>query len=301
MKYEFISNPVCTVCGGVKRIYLGRRVPRTLSISQDLVTEIFQCANCQFVYPDPFPQSDFEQTEENYSDPEHYFGAPIDEDRLEFCRKILTRIESLLGRKGRLLDLGSGRGELLHVAQSAGWTVLGVEPSRPFATFAESQFGVTVIPSFIDEAPLPEEGFDVVTMLSVLENSPRPVQLLGSTLKWLRRGGLIYLETTNQSGLVLRAGDLYYRLRGIRQTARLRPTFPSFQVVGYTPLTMQKLFGNLNCEVIESKCEANGDMSHKLRQGNLRDRILGRALGVVNFISGITGTGAVMTTVARLK
>lgn len=299
MTYRFVGKAECRICGSRDRSFIGRRSPRTLILPESLIVDVYQCRRCRLVYPDPMPTPDAGQTIENYSDPESYFPIPIDAERLSFYGDVLRRLESLIGAKPRLLDVGSGRGELLHVAQMAGWSVLGVEPSRVFAAHSRKQFGVPVLEGYLGALPLPAERYDAVTMLSVLEMTDDPVCLLGAALRWLRPGGVVYLETTNQAGLVYRLGDAYYRLRGQHRTSRLSPTFPSYQLLGYTPQTLRRLFERLNCGVISSEARANRGLADKLKRGGAGDRALGTGLELVNALSRLSGTGAILTTIAR--
>jgi cyclopropane fatty-acyl-phospholipid synthase-like methyltransferase len=49
---------------------------------------------------------------------------------------LLDQAADLVGAKGRLLDIGSGRGELLKSARDSGWECVGIEPSSTFAEYA---------------------------------------------------------------------------------------------------------------------------------------------------------------------
>jgi len=85
-----------------------------------------------------------------------------------------------VGQK-RLLDVGCGSGAYLLRQQDAGWRVFGVEPSTR-AVLAARALGLEVIEGAIPGAKLPQEQFEVITMLGVLDHLPEPA----ATLRALR-------------------------------------------------------------------------------------------------------------------
>jgi SAM-dependent methyltransferase len=106
-------------------------------------------------------------------------------------------------RLGRWLDLGFGQGELLAVAERSGWACFGTELARPALARAERR-GWVVAAEAEGDARFPVGGFDVVSMLELIEHVPEPRRLLDAAARWLRPGGRLYLTTPNAASLNFR-------------------------------------------------------------------------------------------------
>lgn len=97
-----------------------------------------------------------------------------------------------------LLDVGCGDGSFLLLMQAAGWTVMGIDPSRDAAVLAQ-RAGLDVRPSTLEADDLPKDWFDAVTMSRVLELLHDPVEALTTCKEILRPNGVIALATPNLS------------------------------------------------------------------------------------------------------
>jgi 2-polyprenyl-3-methyl-5-hydroxy-6-metoxy-1,4-benzoquinol methylase len=109
----------------------------------------------------------------------------------------------LLGRPGRLLDLGCWVGFLASEAASQGWQVTGVEPSRWAAERARSR-GVQVIEAPLLEAGLPAGAFDAVTLGDVIEHFPDPGAALDRVASLLAPGGVVWIATPDAGSRLAR-------------------------------------------------------------------------------------------------
>jgi SAM-dependent methyltransferase len=108
----------------------------------------------------------------------------------------------------RWLDIGCGTGTLLRAVANAGWDELGTEVA-PAAAEAVRAAGFDVLVGGTGDLDLPAAGFDVVSMVEVIEHVPEPDDLLTAAGRLLRPGGALYLTTPHGRGLsarVLRAG-----------------------------------------------------------------------------------------------
>lgn len=103
-------------------------------------------------------------------------------------------------QRGRLLDVGSGTGRFLAAMRDLGWDVVGVEPD-PIAAQLARKFELEVQSSTLEEARLPNDSFDAVTMNHVIEHVPDPIGTLTECKRVLRPGGLLVVVTPNGDGL----------------------------------------------------------------------------------------------------
>jgi SAM-dependent methyltransferase len=105
----------------------------------------------------------------------------------------------------RLLDVGSGLGDLLSVATRRGWEAIGVEPNPFAAQIAEQFVAATTLCASIEQACLRQESFDVVTCADVLEHLRRPDRMLREAARLLRPGGLTLITTVDVESRTARA------------------------------------------------------------------------------------------------
>ena len=203
------------------------------------MSSIYQCQGCGLIYPNPMPIPS--TINEHYGDADKYFAEHSIDGKLAAYDGVIRTIEELGAKPGRLLDIGAGRGELLHAARSRGWEAVGLEPSPSFAAFARSYSGAEVVEGRIEERLFEERSFDVVTLGAVLEHVFNPVELLGEINRVLTDGGVFWLDVPNEAGLFFRLGNLYQRLRGRDWVVNLSPTFPPYHVFGYTPVALRRL------------------------------------------------------------
>ncbi len=100
-------------------------------------------------------------------------------------------------RKGKLLDIGCGSGRYLNLMKGLGWNVFGVEPDAKASKVAMDRFRIQVLNSTMEEANLPENFYDAVTMNHVIEHVYDPNELLQECLRVLKPGGRLIVITPN--------------------------------------------------------------------------------------------------------
>jgi SAM-dependent methyltransferase len=203
--------------------------------------------------------------------------------------RLARHAEHMLGSKGRLLEIGCGRGELLRGAADAGWAVHGVEMTATFAQIAKAQFGVTVETSSAERATALQERWDVVILAAVLEHLYDPLTLLARVREALRPGGFVFIDVPNECSFYSRIGNLYLRLRGRDWATNLSPTFPPFHVVGFCPASLKWALGRTGFSPVRfelyrmdsflTSCE--GSVRARLEELGLRATlVVGHALGM---------------------
>lgn len=107
----------------------------------------------------------------------------------------LERLEKIFGKKGTLLDIGCGPGNLACVARERGWHAMGLEINEGSACFARKINKVEVVVGKIqDYTALWIGRFDVVHFNQVLEHTYDP----SSFLKAVRQVIICLLKKTNR-------------------------------------------------------------------------------------------------------
>jgi 2-polyprenyl-3-methyl-5-hydroxy-6-metoxy-1,4-benzoquinol methylase len=122
--------------------------------------------------------------------------------RPSFCADwdLMVRWQSA-GRIGRLLDVGCGNGDALHMLSTLGWTVEGTDVDPSSVAVARSR-GLTVHHGDLSTLDLETGAYDVVTLSHVIEHVHRPDQLLSQCKKLLKPNGRLVVVTPNVDGLL---------------------------------------------------------------------------------------------------
>jgi 2-polyprenyl-3-methyl-5-hydroxy-6-metoxy-1,4-benzoquinol methylase len=231
----------CPICGAAPDKFVGKRGGSSHREGLGVECEVWRCSSCSLVFPNPmpFPKSGLGQ---HYDiDADDYFKEHNTEGRLDGARSLLEKAEKILGHKGRLLDVGVGRGETLVAAKELGWDAEGVEPSATFADYAEKRTGLKIWREPIEDSSVPDSSYDVIVLAAVLEHLYDPDEIVSRISSALKPGGILYLDVPNEAGLYFRVGNAYQRIRGRDWCVNLAPTFSPYHIFGFSPKALRKL------------------------------------------------------------
>ena len=231
----------CPICERSQVKQLGRRGGAAHRANAGVECEICCCAECGLIFPNPMPVPVNGVEQHYHLDADKYFEHHQEGQKQQSARCLTTQAEELIGRQGRLLDIGAGRGELLTVARDAGWDVTGIEPSAPFAEYATSISGLPVRMETLEECKFPDGSFDCVILSGVLEHLYNPNETVAEISRILAVRGVVYIDVPNEQGLYFKAGNLYQKLRRRDWVVNLAPTFSPFHVFGFTPRALRAL------------------------------------------------------------
>jgi len=111
-------------------------------------------------------------------------------------RKYIDQIETMLGSKGKLLDIGCASGLLLSLADEGGWETYGIDISEKLLEAAGSRVPrASLFNGQIEDAPYENGFFDAVVALNLLEHLVTPVRLLSEVSRVLKPGGIFLFKT----------------------------------------------------------------------------------------------------------
>jgi len=107
-------------------------------------------------------------------------------------------------KKKHWLDIGSGIGDIVSVAQDYGWNATGLELSETSVKFALEYFNVSLERKTLEEYYSRNKDnlkFQVISMIGLLEHVVNPIEILGLTHKMLEEDGMIMIQVPNANSL----------------------------------------------------------------------------------------------------
>lgn len=238
----------CPICETAPAKYLGMRGGGAHRAGLGVTCQIWQCGKCSLVFPNPMPIP-VHGLEQHYAvSPDEYFQHHEQSDRVEYASLLMQQLQTLNIAKGKLLDIGSGRGEVLRVAQDSGWIATGIETSPTFAEHAARYSGAEIVQKPLEECGFKANSFDAVVLGAVLEHLYNPDETIKEIARILRPGGALFVDVPNERGLYFILGNYYQKLRGRDWVVNLAPTFPPYHVFGFSPKSLRALLAKHNLQ-----------------------------------------------------
>ncbi len=204
-----VSAPPCPLCGLAAKL----RFPATAKHSMGATAEfactnvhagdhgpVYWCERCHLGFSLP-PNSDQLLTlYEDVHDPSYLTEL---DHRTQHAESIMRTIEHSHA-PGRLLEIGSQVGLLLHAAEQRGWDAVGIEPSRWAVDTGRDRFGVKLTQGSLETSEYDRGSFDCIVMVDVLEHLIDPLAALQRCHPWLAPGGILALSTINMDTIIAR-------------------------------------------------------------------------------------------------
>jgi len=183
--------PACPLCGSQGRFALAEP-DRYLGVNPGQVHPLYSCVACGHYFQPIVP---VEELLPYY--PPRYYG----EDQGAAMPGVLARLRlnrrarsvEWRAAKGRVIDVGCGRGNLLQELKSRGWSVVGMDWNAGNADVVAGRLGIPVVagPKGLDG--LAAGSFDAVSLFHVLEHEQQPLLLLEQVHRLLKRNGRVLI------------------------------------------------------------------------------------------------------------
>jgi 2-polyprenyl-3-methyl-5-hydroxy-6-metoxy-1,4-benzoquinol methylase len=172
---------------------------------------VLECGGCGLQFAETYPEI-HDADSGIYGD--EYFAPALDKrhERERIFEELLAEIEGVLGRRGRLLDVGCGEGGLIEAAARAGWQAEGTEISSTMIRYANEERGLVVHKGVLEDVPLETRAYDAVVMNHVLEHVRDPQSTLSRVCRLLAPGGLVRVEVPNLASFSSRLKNMQSRL-----------------------------------------------------------------------------------------
>ena len=140
---------------------------------------------------------------------EEFRGTPEEvEERLKYYLPFVKEFNA----GSRILDLGSGRGDWLHLLRKEGFKPHAIEVNEVFAERSRNEgFDVTHgdVMVYLDQQP--DDSLDLVTAFHLIEhmNADKLLRLLDEIKRTLKPGGKVFIETPSPENIVVAACNFY--------------------------------------------------------------------------------------------
>jgi len=194
---DFFEETACYCCGSKK-------------IESEFMANRFRhvrCAECQLVYVTPRLKEKITHDLYNEGPYTEFYKIKLIPS-LEYRREVLARekfrqITEKIKGPGRVLDIGSGVGEVLSVFKENGWDCTGIEFNEFAAGFAREQFGLNIINKSIYDFD-GSDKYDLIMLWGVLEHFYDPNKVLAKLPDLLNDDGLLLLEVPAGDSMLVR-------------------------------------------------------------------------------------------------
>ncbi|MEW6202162.1 MAG: class I SAM-dependent methyltransferase, partial [bacterium] len=162
--------------------------------------QIVQCIQCGLVHQNPRPKREFlsQIYPENY-EPLISLEGKNRKEREERIGQQISRyrlVKQVHRYPGTLLDVGSGAGDFIYLAQKHGWNVYGIEINEDAYQY-QKKLGLKVHNRELTEAGFDDAFFDVVTLWDTFEHISEPVGTLNEIHRILKRDGAVIMSLPN--------------------------------------------------------------------------------------------------------
>lgn len=285
----------CPICELPPKKYVGRRGGSAHRAGLGVECELWRCGTCGLIFPNPMPVPVGGLGQHYAVEADSYFQHHDSGKRLEGARNLVGHAAQLTGAPGRLLDIGSGRGEVLVAAREAGWRAVGIEPSPTFAQYAAERSGAEIRGETLERCGFPDGSFDACILAAVLEHLYNPNETVREIARVLRPGGALFVDVPNEKGLYFRVGNLYQRLRGRDWSVNLAPTFEPFHVFGFNQRALRLLLAKHGLRVRDFHVYG-GEFKAPSGRSGLVNALERAAARVVTAISDIGDLGTYIET-----
>ena len=218
---------------------------------------IVRCRECSLIHIWP-ARTDREMVA-LHNDPEYfnhpYFIARRDVDRNSARLRHRNLLKEVVGEHPspglKLLDIGCDTGAFLLVARDEfHLTVTGCEVSPAAAEVAVKQHQLDVRVGQVADLNLDPESFDIITMVDVIEHTANPAALLRDVFPLLRKGGRLYIATSDHDALINDVGLILHRVFGRTSRPLLEKLYIPEHEFYFTRRTLSAIVQQANFEVV---------------------------------------------------
>lgn len=179
-------------------------------ISNSFVVNRFRhvrCKKCTMVYANPRFKEKIAHNLYSEDDYAGFYKIKLIPS-IHYRRNVLAvnkynQIKKYFSKPGKVLDIGSGLGEVLSVFQENKWICTGIEFNKFAADHSREKFGLNIVNKSIYDFDSSEK-YDVIMLWGVLEHLYDPLKILKKVYSLLKNDGLLVLEVPSADSVLVR-------------------------------------------------------------------------------------------------
>jgi SAM-dependent methyltransferase len=216
--------------------------PKTGRRPGQVMSRLWPCPQCRLIFRD----SDYSVGEASQSlDTADYVMPEYEAMTLrskagliDYLVRTLSRRFDVKSGQRRMIDFGCSYGHLGKAFQAVGWDVVGVDRAPGILKYHRDH-GSFPVYSDLDSPQVPDESVDLVAMIDVIYYPEKPLDVLKTACRKLRRPGMVIMRVPNRNRYLRLAARLqrltgkdylrrvevdhksYWEVRTVREAARL--------------------------------------------------------------------------------
>ena len=269
---------ICKICRSKKTEYVGKNLELTKN-----GLEVYKCNDCGvgFISPSPTPKIldryysnyDFDNELEKTSVIHKKIMPKL--TRLHSSVRAKDRaiyVNSFFDKQGSILEIGGARGEFLGDMKSRKWSTGGVELSKQFIKECFENYGIKVYDNF---SAYKNKKFDSIAMFHILEHTTNPINELKNLKKYLKKGGLIFIEVPHFPKNIK---------HWFPDESKPREFYDS-HTFHFTPKSLRLIAEKANLEIVDLERIISKSI---FSDANLYDLFPGRRKSILSSVKGIT-------------
>lgn len=160
-------------------------------------------------------------------------------------------IRNALGEKASIVDIGCGAGLLTNYLAKKGHRVFGVDLSEKSLQSAQKRDATSSViyqKANASALPFPDESFDAVSAMDLLEHVENPEQVISEASRVLKKGGLFFFHTFSRNFL-----SWLIVIKGVEWAVKNTPPHMHVYSLFLNPLEVKRLCTQHQLEILELK------------------------------------------------
>jgi 2-polyprenyl-3-methyl-5-hydroxy-6-metoxy-1,4-benzoquinol methylase len=235
-----LEDADCSLCNSKdkKNIY----TVKDYMLQHRFAFNLYQCKNCGHIFTNPRPN--INSIQEFYEKSYHCYKVKTG------IKKYLNNFSNFLRFKqfqpylssinAEVLEIGSSYGEFLNLLKGKGYSVSGIEMDQDAAKVAKEFYNIDVSSEKIEEHNFPENKYQTIIMLQVLEHLYDPNIVLAKCHKALVQDGYLIVSVPNIDCIGFKIFGKFWRDLDVPR-----------HLHHFSPKTLQNISVNNHFEIIQ--------------------------------------------------
>ncbi len=182
-------------------VYHGDSTNRKYSVEDVKITDnnyggvgqVIQCSNCGHIMLHPYPNPQELITLYSQLEDHEYLEEAV--NRSKVFKRLIKRAKKIKPNICSILDIGAYCGLLLKEANDMNIHGIGIDPSHWAAKIAKNKFNIDVLVGTINDYPLKNQFFDLITLVDVIEHINNPVEYIQYISSHQKSGDVLLIVT----------------------------------------------------------------------------------------------------------